>query len=97
MTEAEWVVCTEPATGRQFRATVPDTFLGVLTCSHKIDESALHIQASQLHLDLVTDFEPLLPSHHPPLGRRLQQPNPRSFVGGTRDQSIEGLPNAVGK
>ena len=47
------------------------SFLGGFTRPHKVDESALHIQAGQLHLDLVTNFEPLLPAHHPPLGGRL--------------------------
>ena len=31
------------------------------------------------------------------LDRRLQQPNPGPFFGGTGDQSIEGFPNAAGE
>jgi hypothetical protein len=38
-----------------------------------------------------------LPTHQHSLGRRLQQPNPGSFFGGTGDKGIEGLSNPAGE
>ncbi len=65
--------------------------------AHKVDKASLDIQAGELNLDLVADLDSRLPTHQHSLGRRLQQPNPGSFFGGTGDKGIEGLSNPAGR
>ena len=59
----------------------------------KIDISALHIRADQLHAEPVTDVQALKTAHQPSFNGRLQKTNPRTLVGCAGDESIESFPD----
>ena len=59
----------------------------------KIDISALHIRAGQLHVEPVTDIQALKTAHQPSFSGRLQKTDPRTLVGCAGDESIKSFPD----
>src|SRR5438067_9730711 len=57
----------------------------------KIDESACHVQACELDLDLVAHIDVFVSRQELALDRGLQQTDPGSLFRSAGDQSIEGL------
>jgi hypothetical protein len=59
--------------------------------AHEVDETALDLGVDQLNVDVIAYDQPLEPALWFPFCRSLKEPDPRGFVGCTRDAAVELL------